>query len=350
MNILIIGEKYFAQKIKNSLEKFDKNNKYYFTNTYKNPLGIIKYFFLLLKSNLLISIKGYIRKKNEIEIAFLFRKKIIFFWIGSDVLDAIKVFNINRISKKYIEKPYHFCEVEWIRDELKKVGVEAKILNFVSIKMPKIFLKNDYVNLGQGQNIDSLITKSYDLLNKAYCENKTHFIILSYINKNRPEFYGLTKIINIASDLTNFEKQNNSKVKIKFIITGITENETIRYYKKNNKLINIPENIFFKGYINSMEQEYLNSHLFLRLIEHDGLSTSVLEALSYGKHIIYTYNFPYIYGVKEIDPIKEKIIELYHKFLNNELKANIEGIKFVLSNYIEDITNKKILEIIKKIT
>lgn len=343
LKVLFIGEKYFALKIIKSIKNYcNKNNikefKFYFTDTYKNIFGIIKYFFYLIKCDLLISIKGYITKKNEIEFAFLFKKKIIFFWIGSDVLKALDNFKRGKFSKKYIEKIKHFCEIEWIKEELKTTGLDVEILNFVSINIPEIFIKNHKKNFVNNY-LDDIIDKNKELISKIYNSNK-EFTLLTYINKYRPDFYGLIHILNLANDLL-FEKN------IKIIITGINENEAKSFLNKKNINL-ISQNIIFKGYIKEMSNEYLNSHVFLRIIEHDGLSTSVLEALSYGKHVVYSYDFPFVYKANNYDDLKNIILKLYEKFKNNLLTPNYDGLKFVLNNYSEDITNKKLIEFLSK--
>jgi hypothetical protein len=48
-------------------------------------------------------------------------------------------------------------------------------------------------------------------------------------------------------------------------------------------------NLRSEGYVTDMATQYREHPVLLRLTHHDGLSHSVVEALSYGRHVIWTY-------------------------------------------------------------
>lgn len=334
LSAIFIGEPYFCKKIVNSLNEYCKKNnlknyKFYYINTRANLKGNLSFIPLLIKSKVLISVKGYINRKNEYDIAFFLNKKMISFWMGTDVQKAYFNFTNGNYVRRNIDKVYHLCACQWIKDELKNINIEAKILNLVSIKIPEIIIKKRITDQINTNNID------YTTLNNVYENNNSKFIIFTYIGNSRPNFYGLGRIVNIAKDLNNYD--------IEFKVAGIDKNTALKSFPENMKL---PENIIFLGYINNMSFEYINSHIYMRLVEHDGLATSVLEALSYGKHVIYTYKFPFTINTNNNEDTKNIILNYYSKYKNKELKANTDGAKFVIENYYEDVINKKIIELL----
>jgi hypothetical protein len=46
------------------------------------------------------------------------------------------------------------------------------------------------------------------------------------------------------------------------------------------------------GFVTDMATVYARSSMLLRLVRHDGLSHTVIEALSYGRHVAWRYTFP----------------------------------------------------------
>ena len=61
---------------------------------------------------------------------------------------------------------------------------------------------------------------------------------------------------------------------------------------------------------------YNRTSVLLRLTEHDGLSNMVMESLAMNRHVVWTYDFPYVHqSEKEF----EKVQKLLKKIHNNNL-------------------------------
>lgn len=167
VKVLIVGLPLFAQQLKKDLEAFDRVNKYYCLDTYYNRKDRIKAFFRLPFVDVVYSINGSLSKSKVFDIAFLLKKRVMMTWVGTDVTKAKKESNKNQ---QYLEYSEHYCEVEWIQQELKELKINAKIQNFFNFK----------------STIEAPIV------------TKPTLTILTYISKNREEYYGWNELCFVA--------------------------------------------------------------------------------------------------------------------------------------------------------
>lgn len=283
-SILIIGLPYFSKKIAHSLSRFDNNNYYTALNTSGKIFDKIKHLLNLLNADIVYSIGGTLVKTNTIDIALAFRKKVVMHWVGTDVLNAISDFKNKRLNNEYIERINHLCEVSWIKEELKQVGIDAEIVPLVTFD-EKIGTVN------------------------CLPEN---FTILSYVAKGREEFYGIEKIIKLAVDFPDIELK----------IVGISE-----YHKS------VPKNIRFLGWVENMNEQYQNCVLYLRMPEHDGLAFSVLEAMANGRYVGYSYNFDNVFYIKNYIELKHMVSKLKQTYDEGKLPPNIQGRDFIVKAF-----------------
>jgi glycosyltransferase involved in cell wall biosynthesis len=96
-------------------------------------------------------------------------------------------------------------------------------------------------------------------------------VFLIYIPEGRESFYGWPLIEQAARTLPS----------VRFLVL------------KHRPIANAPANIEFLGSLAfaDMAKIYARSTGIVRLPEHDGMSMTVLEALAYGRHVIWNYPF-----------------------------------------------------------
>jgi glycosyltransferase involved in cell wall biosynthesis len=282
--VVIIGNPYFSEKLAAGLNKYNSRKKYIFLQTEGSYWGKLKFVASLLFADVVYLVGGDIYSSKLIDISLWARKNVIMHWIGSDVLTAVKKFHGSKINSKYIKMVRHFSEIEWIYEELKSIGIESEIVKIAAI---------EHV---EEEKIPEL------------------FSVLTYIGKGREVFYGIESIIMLAYDFPN----------IKFVVAGISN------YASHADL---PANIIFIGWVDDMTIHYKNSSIYLRLVEHDGLAFSVLEALSMGRYVGYTQKLPATKYVKTYDDLKEFLIDAHLKYVKGILQPNKAGCDFVRDNY-----------------
>ncbi len=220
MKIIIIGLPYFGNKLAKRLKEYDSKNKYMYLNTNSSRLDKLVYLFQIIFAKKLYVISGDICCSNTINIALFLRKKVLIHWVGSDVLKAKKKIGTpDYINNEMIS---HVAIAPWLIEELNKdIGLKAKLAPMMTYD------------------------KKIDIERIKLPES---FSIFSYIGKNKEIFYGIDTIIKLAKDFPN----------IKFRIAGIDAYNEVDL-----------KNVKFLGWINDIEEEYLNNIAYLRAPEHD---------------------------------------------------------------------------------
>ena len=139
------------------------------------------------------------------------------------------------------------------------------------------------------------------------------FAALSYIPKNRAEFYGRNQYFELAENFPN----------LKFYIVGSE--------RKDHE--DPPENIVFKGWVSQMDKEIDQVVVTVRIVKHDGMSQFVLESLARGRYVMYNYDL----GGASLTESKEDMITeidgLKRKFDSEELTINQKGIDMIKKNF-----------------
>jgi hypothetical protein len=82
-----------------------------------------------------------------------------------------------------------------------------------------------------------------------------------------------------------------------------------------------------------MDEVYDRSHVAVRIPEHDGLSTFILESLARGKEVIYKYSFDYCFKCTNEDELTHRLKELEDAFNRGEWKVNSDGIDFIADEF-----------------
>jgi hypothetical protein len=77
------------------------------------------------------------------------------------------------------------------------------------------------------------------------------------------------------------------------------------------------------GFVADMASVYARSSLFLRLVRHDGLSHTVIEALSYGRQVVWKYALPGVTTVADT----EGAISAVRAHVGGPLALNEEGME-----------------------
>ncbi|MCF8432986.1 MAG: hypothetical protein K9G37_00830 [Crocinitomicaceae bacterium] len=304
MKVIAVGLPLFAKRLAKSLGNFDKSNSYTWLNTYYSKIDKLKARFLIPRAECIISINGSIETSKVFDLALNRKIPLIMIWVGTDVITATAAFKSGKYRKDYIENAVHFCEVNWIQDELKAIGINADIVNFASFD------------------------KKFQLMNPI----SQKFTVLTYIPNQRSEFYGPNLFLNVA----------RSFPEINFIIAGTKAEE----YQP------LPENVKALGWVEDMDSLYADVHLCVRIPEHDGLSTFILESLARGKDVIYKYPFDYCLQAGNEMEFKSVLQSRYSLFLNGLWDSNRSGAEFIANEFnstqILGELKKRIIEITKR--
>lgn len=246
-------------------------------------------FFRFFTSNWLFSeYVIFIGSKSipYIKLAKFFRKKIICYWVGSDVLNLK---NLDKRSLNLIKHcTKHFSIAEHIKNELLEFEIESEILAITS---------------------QQVIPKEIPPMPEEPA-------VLTYWSKERRDFYGGEIVDKLASEYSN----------IKFYVLG-----------SNGEGESQLPNLIYLNRVEDIESVFEKTSILLRLTKHDGLPSMVLEMLARGRWVVFSHRFPATEYALDFDECKIILDKLLSK---NEL--NYDGINHVKIFYNETIIDNKL--------
>jgi glycosyltransferase involved in cell wall biosynthesis len=140
------------------------------------------------------------------------------------------------------------------------------------------------------------------------------FTVMLYIPRMRADFYGRQAFARLMADLRGRD--------VRYLIVG-------------GGTLDAPQgvDVVDYGWRNDLLEAYRQSSVLLRFTPHDGLSLMVLEALSYGRHVIWTQPFPFVRQVREYADIKRDILELLELHERGELHPREDASEHVRLHY-----------------
>ena len=286
--IIIVGLPLFAKRLSEALKPRMKDWRVTHLDTYTNRKDQLKGLFLIPKADVIYSINGTLSKSRVFDIALKNKVKCIMHWVGTDVLKSTNAYQSGIYKNDYIRQVNHFCEVNWIQEELKQIEIDAKIMNFAS------FDKKYSVTIPKSKKLQ----------------------ILSYMSDERAEFYGLPKVIDLARKFPEVD----------FTVVGA----------KAEKYHPLPDNFKALGWVDDMDLQFNNCHATIRFPEHDGLSNFVLESLARGKQVLYNHPYPNcIYCSTEIE-LENALGRLNTDFEKGVYSSNEKGKLFIEKEFNSD--------------
>ncbi len=301
LTVVIIGLPLFAKRLAKQLSAYKPEGKYIALDTYYSKRDKILALWWIRKADIVFSINGSLETSKIFDYTLKLGKPLVMNWVGTDVIFAKKQFNNKKIRQDYVNYAIHLCEVDWIKEELFEIGIDAKILNFAC----------------------------FDKVFKTDESFKNHFAVLNYIPEDRKSFYGIDLYIELA-------KLNPT---IHFYIAGCMANEYV-----------LPVNILPLGWVSDMNDLYLKVQVCIRIPEHDGLSTFVLEGLARGKQVIYKYQYPNVFQLNDIHDIDSKLKEFQTKWLAKQSLINLEGMNYISEHFNSNFILSNLLSFFYNLT
>jgi len=259
-----------------------------------HPVGWAQRFADLARCDLAYSWTGNINPGLFLRAAHaLGKEKVIVLWSGSDVLFAAQELKAGR-KDPWVSSRIHWAVSPWLAEEVRALGVACEYVqtSFVAPVTPSPLPED--------------------------------FSVLTYApSLEKRELYGVDRIVEVASKLPS----------IPFRLVGL----------EGESLPAAPRNLQVFGKVN-LDAFYRNSTVLWRPVRHDGLSFMVLEALSHGLHVLYSYALPGCWQVTTNDGAVRQITRLRDLHASKSLLLNEEGIGIIARDYDREIVRKGLLE------
>lgn len=277
--VTIVGFDYHASYLARMINRYSKGwDAREFPST---RIGMLRAMAALSNSDALISFGGPGPSGMLAEFADVRHVPVMVIWAGTDVQKvASDPFDV------VVQQHFGFHNVavaEWLVDELRLLGVQST-----------------YVPVGSVETGGSI---------QPFPEV---FRVLTYLPEPRREFYGQSRVFTLAERMPDVE----------FVVVG-----------QGMPTPGAPANVTFRGYERDMSSVIDASTVFLRLPEHDGRSMLVLEALARARYAIWTYKFPGVHTVRDVDEALTVLRNLQQAHRENSLALNDAGRAYVERNY-----------------
>ncbi|MGV3629943.1 MAG: hypothetical protein ACO1O6_01980 [Bacteroidota bacterium] len=304
MRVIVTGLAYFSTQLVEGLSGSDPKNSYTFINTYTSFWGKIKFMLLLPFTRVVISFNGPTDKSGSLDWVIRLRKKLVIQWMGTDAQHAVQRLENKTIDRKYIDyASAHFVDFSILEHDVARLGIQPEWLNFKTLE-----------SHGAEKNYDELM-------------------VLSYVPHNRQSYYGMPWICELAAENPD----------IIFTLIGLSESE-----------FETTPNMRLLGWTPEEEtRELMRTHaVFLRLTEHDGFSLSVLQAMSFGAEVCWTFPYEKTHYTPDLEILKSTFTAVCDQINARNLAPNTEVRNFVLSSFKKENVFpayiRKIEEIAKK--
>jgi len=225
---------------------------------------------------------------------FFDKKNVVMFWAGSDVLGAQMQF-AEGICEPWIAAKTHWAGAPWLRDEIQALGLKCEFAPITWV--PKV-------------------ERPHPLPER--------FSVLVYLpDTDRAQLYGLERILQVARSLPH----------ISFELVGLA----------SGSVLDPPRNLRIHGRIADMADVYRRSSAYWRPVTHDGLSFMSLEAMSHGRHVIWSYPFPHCLQSRSVETDREEIVRLHDLHQRNLLNLNEPAIAMVAERFSLEAIRKDYL-------
>lgn len=210
----------------------------------------------LLRADLIYTIGSSARKFGPADVLSRAGKRIVMHWAGTDVLHALKDWKEGHVSMSLLQKVEHWAAAPWLVEELEPMGVEA-----TARSLP--------MTIKTGTNLPLPDT----------------FRVLIFLATEPHSAYNIAGTMAVVRALPE----------IPFVLVG--------GYRPSDA----PPNLEVVGWVGDMRAQYARTSVFLRLVHHDAMSHSVIEALGYGRQVLWNYEIP---GVTRVAGASEAITVL----------------------------------------
>lgn len=192
----------------------------------------------LVQADLIYAIGPSVTKNSPLDLLARLRKRIVIHWVGSDVEYAIEAWRHGHASERLLHNATHWADASWLAEEVRPTGIRAE-----ERPLPM------HIAIGEPTPLPN-----------------EHRVLIS-LPAAPHSAYDIEGTLAVVAALPG----------VRFTLVG--------GYDSAAPLPNL-EN---RGFTNDMASVYRDHTVFLRLMRHDALSHSVVEALSFGRRVVWTY-------------------------------------------------------------
>ena len=289
MKVVLTGLTHFNRRTAAFLARHGAPDDVFVVLDTTTRAGKLRFLAELARADVIFAYWGTLRHSRALDLALRMRKRVLLFWAGTDVFDALAAAEAGQVFEPLLDGCIHLCESEWLREELSTAGVSARVVPLAPLVGPP---------------------------GPSAIELPRTFSVVAYAGTPREDFYRLPEVIRLARTFPD----------VPFTICG-TDGSSVG--------VEPPPNVAFVGWIDDVASLYREATVFLRIPEHDGCSFSVREALAWGRHVIASYPYAHCLVGAEHARLVEHLRGLERLHREGALEPNWAGRDYVLEEYDE---------------
>jgi len=279
--IAVVGLPFFAERATVSLREAGYQASH-LPRPGRSPVAWARLVTGLLRTDLVYAIGSSPAKNSPVDLAARRGAPVLMHWVGTDVVTAIASYKAGRLSDRLARLAHHWADAPWLVEELAPLGINA-----------------EYRPLP----IRTVIGEPIAL--------PPEFRVLIYFSARPHRQYDLEGTMAVIRSLPD----------VAFTLVG--------GYRPPGP----PPNLEVVGFVEDMAQVYPRVSAFLRLTHHDGMSHSVIEALSFGRYVFWNYSCPGVTRVADAAAAIEAIRIMQSRFIAGTLEVNEVGAAGVTQRY-----------------
>lgn len=296
--VLLHGLVYFCRQFPALLSSPGWEFQHFDPNRFSALLPAVAY---LRRCDLAHSWGGRLTRGKFLSMARLLGKdKIVQFWCGSDTLLARRDFETGRVDA-WVAERVQWAGSPWLAEEMRAMGLQCEYVPSTWVHIPE-----------------------------TLPPMPERFAVLAHLSSaTRVELYGIDHLFEVARRMPQ----------VQFHVVGILPGETLES----------PANVKVHGRVPSMVPFFEQTSVLWRPARHDGLSFVALEALGYGRHVLWSYPFPEAIVAKDATAGYEQLQRLHHLHQQGTLQINQTGADYIARHFAPALIREGILSRWKRI-
>ncbi len=214
---------------------------------------------------------------QDIMMRFL-RKPVVIHWVGTDVLIAQEEHRLGRLASRVVDRPTHWTDAGWLVEELAAMGIRAE---YVPLPIP------------------GLAPAPLPL------PDEPHVLLYLPVDAFDREVFDMETLIRLPAAFPD----------VAFTLVP-SPAETLPGPP--------PPNLATPGWTD-LTALWPAISVYVRLTSHDGVPFTVVEALSRGRHVIFTHTMPHTIRASGFNQVSAALGQLIGEQRAGRLMANDEG-------------------------
>ena len=254
----------------------------------RSPAAWLRVVSAVLRADLLYLVSARLERGSPLDrLLRWWRIPAVVHWVGTDVLIAADAHRAGRLSEVVARSATHWADAPWLVGELREMGIRSEV-----VPLP----------------VPGIVEEAPPL--------PTVFRVLFYLPVDAfdREVFDMETMLRLPLEMPEVE----------FVLIPSTA-ETLPGP--------LPPNLSTRGWVTDMDALYREISVLARLVSHDGMPFMVLEALSRGRHVVYSYELPGVVAARGYDAVREAVAELYEAHRRGELGPNETGRRWVAETH-----------------